>query len=193
MARPREHGMIGTPTYKSWDCMKQRCLNPKNKKFPTYGAIGITVCERWLRFEAFLEDMGEAPSGTTIDRFDGTLGYFKGNCRWATSEEQVLNRKSIHWVVYQGAVKPLAHWCDELEIERGSAYQRLKKGLSVAEILGFLPASKKDAPKEIDRFVAIWPGAIHLRNVVLTETEYMTLRSIADRMKLAHTEKEATC
>lgn len=67
--------------------MKRRC-RPEGH----YGIKGITVCERWNDFRAFLSDMGERPEGTTIDRIDGALGYFPGNCRWATAEVQQANR-----------------------------------------------------------------------------------------------------
>ena len=75
--------------------MIQRCTNPKNPSFGKYyGGRGISVCDRWRDFENFLEDMGVAPLGTTVDRIDGTLGYFKHNCRWATRQQQAANRRS---------------------------------------------------------------------------------------------------
>lgn len=74
--------------------MKQRCLNKNNVAYNRYGEIGITVCGRWLEFSNFLEDMGERPEGTSLDRIDGTKGYYKENCRWSTSKEQILNSKS---------------------------------------------------------------------------------------------------
>jgi hypothetical protein len=74
--------------------MKQRCLNPNNKNYKDYGGDGITVCERWIKFENFLEDMGERPIGTTLDRFPNKRGnYEPGNCRWATLSEQNKNRR----------------------------------------------------------------------------------------------------
>jgi hypothetical protein len=71
--------------------MLSRCENPAAPNFQWYGARGITVCERWRAFANFLADMGERPSGTTLDRIDGTRGYQPGNCRWATPAEQSQN------------------------------------------------------------------------------------------------------
>lgn len=52
------------------------------------------MCDRWTDFRLFLEDMGERPEGTSIDRVDGTRGYYPGNCRWATPAEQAANREN---------------------------------------------------------------------------------------------------
>ena len=87
-------GIKYSRTYATWVGMRARCENPKRFAYERYGGRGITVCERWSSsFENFLADMGEAPAGLSIDRIDNDLGYFKGNCRWATAKEQANNRK----------------------------------------------------------------------------------------------------
>lgn len=93
-AKP-QHRMKGTPEYKAWQGIKDRCLNPRSKLFPDYGGRGITVCERWRSsFAAFLSDMGPRTSPEhSIDRKDNSGHYGPGNCRWATYEEQNRNRR----------------------------------------------------------------------------------------------------
>lgn len=80
-------------TYNTWRGMTDRCGNPNNTAYAHYGAKGIAVCHRWSDFSAFLADMGERPEGMTLDRIDGSKGYSKDNCRWASAKEQAENRK----------------------------------------------------------------------------------------------------
>lgn len=83
-----------SPTYISWLHMNDRCSNPKSTQWKYYGGRGIEVCEEWRTdFTAFLRDMGHRPEGLTLDRMDGEGNYELANCRWATQEEQVKNRR----------------------------------------------------------------------------------------------------
>lgn len=83
----------------TWECMLSRCYQNKNKDYKNYGAKGITVCKEWHDFKNFVLDMGFPPDNPvtgerlTLDRIDGTKGYFKENCRWATRSQQNKNRK----------------------------------------------------------------------------------------------------
>lgn len=87
------HGQTQNPAFKSWRSMIDRCTNQKSHAWPRYGGAGITVCDRWLTLENFLQDMGPRPPGTSIDRIDNTKGYEPGNCRWATAAEQARNTR----------------------------------------------------------------------------------------------------
>lgn len=78
--------------FDAWRNAIQRCGNPKHPHWLRYGGRGITVCDRWKAFDAFLEDMGDPPLGTTIERINNDKGYAPGNCRWATPKEQSANK-----------------------------------------------------------------------------------------------------
>ena len=90
------HGLTYHPLYNTWNGMKQRCINPREKGYENYGARGIEVCERWLDIKNFIEDMYPSwEEGLTLDRVDVNGNYEVGNCRWATPSIQQRNTKDI--------------------------------------------------------------------------------------------------
>jgi hypothetical protein len=131
----KSNGGRPTPTYESWVAMHTRCTNPKHPKFRLYGGRGITVCERWASFEAFLADMGERPKGTTLDRIDNDRGYERGNCRWATDSEQNSHRSNNHLVKFTGVTCTLAEWARRTGLLKSTIRMRLASGWDVERAL----------------------------------------------------------
>lgn len=126
------HGMSKTSTYKSWCGMIERCENVNNTRYQAYGGRGISLCERWRSsFENFLEDMGERPPGTSIDRIDNNGDYEPGNCRWATVKEQSLNRRSNKLITFQGVTKHLSAWAEETGLSADIISYRIKQGWDI--------------------------------------------------------------
>lgn len=81
-----------TKIYNTWKNMKARCSNPKDKSYYRYGGRGITICDKWLKFENFYKDMNEPPKRKTLDRINNDGNYEPSNCRWATYKEQRHNQ-----------------------------------------------------------------------------------------------------
>ena len=95
----RRHGMSGTRFYNIWAGMKDRCSREKHINYNRYGGRGIKVCERWLKFENFRDDMYKKYSETSknlpkceIDRIDNEGNYEPSNCRWISHKRNNDNR-----------------------------------------------------------------------------------------------------
>ena len=85
--------MTDRKTYQAWYDAWRRCYDPSRHNHESYKRRGIEMCAEWRAdFTAFLLDMGEAPVGLTLERYDNDIGYNPDNCYWAESEDQYLNK-----------------------------------------------------------------------------------------------------
>lgn len=120
--RNLRHGDTSSPEWICWVSMRQRCLSPDSKSYPGYGGRGITICERWGSFEAFLSDMGRKPHPEcSIDRIDNEGSYSPENCHWATKTQQTRNRRNTRMVSVGSQTKTIQEWADS----SGHSYARL--------------------------------------------------------------------
>lgn len=121
-----------TPERAAWADMKTRCFNSRHPSYKNYGGRGITVCERWLVFEAFLSDIGPRPSPEhSLDRFPNNDGDYKpGNVRWATYIEQQNNRRDTRFVEVDGVRWGLAEACRNFGYDYNRIHSRINRGQS---------------------------------------------------------------
>ena len=117
---------------KTWRSMKDRCFNPKNARYPRYGARGITVCEDWMSFDSFKKWAMESgyTDDLTIDRVDNDGDYCPENCRWVDMKTQCNNRSTNHLLTLDGRTQTISEWARELGIPPGVIFQRKRNGWS---------------------------------------------------------------
>lgn len=92
----RKPGHSHSRLFNIWRGMKQRCYYPSHQSYPHYGGRGITICDEWR--QSFLAFRGWALANgyqehLTLDRIDPDGCYCPSNCRWATYQEQTLNKR----------------------------------------------------------------------------------------------------
>lgn len=125
-------GGVLTAEYKVWRGMKNRCHNPNEPSYCDYGGRGIFVCERWKRYENFIEDMGRRPTRKhTIERVNNGLGYSPENCRWATTTEQGRNKRSNTILEVDGTKRCISEWAEFLGVSESTIHSRLHMGWSI--------------------------------------------------------------
>lgn len=125
LKKSKNHGYSQTGIYRTWSQMKTRCLCPTTPAYQKYGGRGIMICDRWLKFENFLADMGPRPAGTTLDRIDNNGNYEPGNCRWATKSQQQNNTRRNVYITMNGRTQTLKMWLRELG--RDKDYQNISR------------------------------------------------------------------
>lgn len=134
-----------TRFYRIWQAMKSRTLNKENPDFRRYGGRGIKLDPAWGTYDAFKKDMyiaylehvkNHGALNTSIDRLDNNGPYSIENCHWATCKEQSNNRRSNHFLIFNGVSKTLAGWAVETGIEQTTLRRRIVNyGFSIGEAL----------------------------------------------------------
>ena len=135
------HVKGGSPTYKSWAGLKARVKGSGNQYTRRHYAGRVDMDPRWERFEAFLADMGERPSAKhSIDRKDGTKGYWPWNCRWATKAQQTATRipgapPTPLILEHNGRRMSVRAWSKAIGIHAATIRNRLDLGLPIERCL----------------------------------------------------------
>jgi hypothetical protein len=115
--------------------IKSRCYRRSDPSFQRYGALGITVCPRWLdSAEAFVADMGPRPSHEhTLLRRDLAGNFTPENCFWGTKQDARRSQKrvGVRQISSNGRTLNLSQWAEELGISREAMRQRLNKCLEL--------------------------------------------------------------
>lgn len=122
----KTHGLTRTRQYKCWYAMIDRCLNPHCAKYKIYGGRGIKICDKWLAFDGFWEDMQEGyKDNLTLDRVDVNGNYEKSNCRWATAKQQSNNTRVNHIMEYNGEKRTISEWAELYNFKYATLRRRI--------------------------------------------------------------------
>lgn len=116
--------------------MLTRCYNPASLSYENYGRRGIDVSDEWHKFENFFADMNPRPSPAhSLDRIDNDQGYSKENCRWATREDQMGNRRGCIYIETAEGKLTVAAAARKAGISWTAMRNRVKCNVPVAVIL----------------------------------------------------------
>lgn len=117
-----------------FNSMKQRCINPNNSFYKSYGGRGIKIL--WNSFDEFYNDMGEPPTRKhSIDRIDNNGNYCKENCRWATREQQDNNKQQSVYIAYNNKTQSMSQWAKEFNMTYSMFRKRMLSGWSMENII----------------------------------------------------------
>lgn len=135
----KTHGMSKTRIYQEWNSIKNRCTNPRNRRYEDYGGRGINICNEWkndfLSFYNWSVSNGYKDS-LTIERKDVDGDYCPENCCWIPLEEQANNRRMNLSIEYNGKTQNLKEWCEELNLNYKRVHNRMfKLGYSFEEAI----------------------------------------------------------
>ena len=122
------HGESHTRLFSIWVNMRDRCNNPKNKRYHRYGGRGISVCEEWNSDYKPFADWSRSNGYSdelTIDRIDVNGDYCPDNCRWVDMKTQQRNRSDNRLVGINGETKTLAEWCEQYGTSYSMVFNRI--------------------------------------------------------------------
>lgn len=144
LKRTTTHDCSKTKIYSIWRNMRQRCFNPKCTSYKYYGAKGINICPRWMKFENFLADMGHPPSKHhSIERINSSGNYEPTNCKWILLSKQGLNTRQNRRITFNGETRILIEWSFITGLHRRTISSRIDKmGWSVERALTERPYKK---------------------------------------------------
>lgn len=135
------HGMTGTRFHFIYKGIKDRTIF-RPEKYIRYK--NIKLCNRWMKFKNFKKDMLDSyilhvkkfgEKNTTIDRIDNSKGYNSKNCRWATIQEQLLNRGNTIYLSDGKKKLTMKEWSKKLKKPYNTLFARYLRNWPEKEVI----------------------------------------------------------
>ena len=152
----KAHGESHTHLHNVWCGINNRC-NPEHKNSERYGKRGIKVCDEWHSYEEFARwaRANGYKNGLTIERIDVNGDYCPGNCTWISMQKQARNRRTTHWVTYDGRKMSLAEACELAGLPYKQVYWRMAHAGWPFEKAISVPIGAENGRKEYGHTCAI--------------------------------------
>lgn len=118
--------------YLRYQYMKNRCYRKSDKEYNNYGGRGINICDEWLGESGFDNFYNWSINNgfsekLTLDRIDVNGNYEPKNCRWSDAKTQAINRRSTHFITYNGETHSITDWANILGIKKNTLSKRINK------------------------------------------------------------------
>jgi hypothetical protein len=122
-----KHGGRHTRLYNIWTKMLQRCKNVNDVRYKDYGGRGIVVCEEWKDFAVFRDWalLNGYLETLTIERKNVNGNYEPNNCTWIPKGKQSENKRTTHYLTYNGKTKSVKQWADIFNIKHTTLLKRI--------------------------------------------------------------------
>lgn len=123
-----KHGLAKHPLYATWKNIRQRCSNPNNTHYKSYGGRGIAVAKEWGEFKPFYDwaISNGWEKGLSIERIDNNGDYCPANCCFIPLNHQNRNKQNTVKITYDGQTRPLFVWCQMYGLRFKTCYNRLR-------------------------------------------------------------------
>lgn len=141
--------MTNTAIYYVWKNMKTRCYNKNNRAYKRYWWRWIDVCEKWIFFKWFYEDMVDGYVNyewkkPTLDRINNDLNYCKENCKRVSQKTQMNNTRRNKKITIWWIKKNLWQWLEIYWISDNRYRIRVKRWW---DIISAITKEKRKYPK----------------------------------------------
>lgn len=125
-----KHGLTHHPLFKHWSNMIDRCYHQSYPGYENYGGRGIVVCDEWLDVRNFIAWAEQTHiEGRTLDRIDTNGNYTPENCRWATTKEQSMNKRTTRNIQLGESTRHITEWCEVVGMNPATVKKRHSRGM----------------------------------------------------------------